>query len=74
MSTRAELLKKLAKSEGYRDTMKFLEWCASDCVNPGICRACEAVNSDMEPDQREGCCEFCGENKVEAALVLAGYM
>jgi hypothetical protein len=54
-------------------THSFIEEYALDDVVPGIC-----INPDclytarVEPDQREGFCEYCGTCSVRSGVVLAG--
>lgn len=70
--TKREALRVLAEDQGHGTVMELLEACACDGVNPGICMACGEVSDSMEPDQTEGYCDGCGENRVQAPLVLAG--
>ena len=69
---RLKKLRTLAEIEGYDAVEDMLEAAVCDAVSPAIC-----VNPDcdytveMEPDQREGWCEMCDTNTVQAALVLA---
>lgn len=66
---------KLIKDGGF-DTIEVLpEQCVLDSVAPGICviPGCDHT-SNVEPDQRQGYCEACGGNTVQAALVLAGWI
>lgn len=69
--TRAELLRKLADSEGFESVDALLQVAAMDSVSPAICTACE-LTCEMEPDQTCGWCESCGTNTVVAAPILAG--
>lgn len=66
-------LKELVESEGFDTLEEMLEACIADSVSPAICTApnCD-YTAEMEPDQRAGYCEACGQNTVQSALVLAG--
>lgn len=66
-------LKELVESEGFETLEDMLEACIADSVSPAICTApnCD-YTAEMEPDQRAGYCEACGQNTVQSALVLAG--
>ena len=66
-------LKELAADFGYDDTTTMIEEAVCDSVSPAICikRGCD-YTTDMEPDQDAGCCEVCGGQTVQSALVLAG--
>lgn len=70
---RLKKLRTLAEIEGYESVEDMLEATALDAVSPAICVAdgCD-YTAEMEPDQREGWCEMCDTNTVQAALVLAG--
>lgn len=65
-------LKALMESGGFEDELSLLEACVGDSVSPAICVnvGCD-YTAQMEPDQREGYCEVCGTQSVQAALVLA---
>ena len=67
---RGELLQKLADAQGFA-LVDALVHASLDAVSPAICSDCELV-CEMEPDQRRGYCEGCGENRVVAAPILAG--
>jgi hypothetical protein len=67
---RGELLQKLADAQGFVSVDALIE-AALDAVSPAICVDCELV-CEMEPDQRRGYCEGCGQNRVIAAPILAG--
>lgn len=63
----------LMEIEGYEDELEFLQDCTMDSINPGICmnKECDYTTT-VEPDQREGWCENCETNTVQAALVIKG--
>lgn len=65
-------LASLAEIKGFDDVSGLLTAAALDCVCPTICinPGCEYA-VEMEPDQREGCCEAGGIQTVQSALVLA---
>jgi hypothetical protein len=64
------LLRALANDEGYDNIDVFAQEVGLDSVQPGICQECCATASRMEPDQREGYCEECGNNTVISASEL----
>ena len=67
-----ELLQKVADAKGFASVDDFLTSPGVlDAVSPAICTECHLV-CEMEPDQRCGYCEGCGQNTVVAALILAG--
>ena len=70
---RVALLKRLVEASGFDTIEQLLESTVVDSVSPAICvnAGCD-YTTEMEPDQREGYCEICGTNTVQAALVLAG--
>lgn len=70
--TRLKKLRTLAEIEGYDSVEDMLEEAVRDAVSPAICvnPDCD-YTAEMEPDQREGWCEMCDTNTVQAALVLA---
>jgi rRNA maturation endonuclease Nob1 len=70
--TDQEALAKLAEIEGLT-VEELLQQGTFDVVAKGICMTpgCN-YTVDVEPDQREGYCEKCGENTVKSCLVLAG--
>lgn len=63
----------LADLEGFNDVMDFLEATGLDSIVPAICTdpGCNAT-ADLEPDQRAGYCEGCGQQTIQSAMVLAG--
>lgn len=66
-------LKELIESEGFDTLEDMLEACIADSVSPAICTVPDCdYTAEMEPDQRAGYCEACGQNTVQSALVLAG--
>jgi len=67
-----DLLQKLADETGYDTVDDMLAMSIMDSLNPGICISCEEYTTDVEPDQRNGWCEICDENKVQSCGVLAG--
>lgn len=70
MKSDEELLDILAEKEGYSDPFLMLEAATFDSIAPAICTTCESTY-EMEPDQREGRCENCGNSTVKSCLVLA---
>jgi ssDNA-binding Zn-finger/Zn-ribbon topoisomerase 1 len=66
-------LNELVESEGFDTLEEMLAACIADSVSPAICTAPNCnYTTEMEPDQRAGFCEACGQNTVQSALVLAG--
>ena len=62
----------LAEIEGFPSVDELLEESITDAVSPAICtNSWCSYTAEMEPDQREGWCESCETNTVQAALVLA---
>ena len=72
MSDRTKLAS-LMESEGYEDSMEFLEECMMDSVVMGICvnDGC-SYTTEVELDCYDGWCEMCRSQSVSSALVLAG--
>ena len=70
--TRLKKLDILSDIEGYDSVEDMLEATVRDAVSPAICvnPDCD-YTAEMEPDQREGWCEMCDTNTVQAAIVLA---
>ena len=73
VETRRAKLDQLIELEGCAGLDELLEAAALDSVSPAICTndGCN-YTAEMEPDQEQGYCEFCGTNTVVSALVLAG--
>ena len=68
-----EKLQQLATDYGFASTFDMLESAMFDSVCPAICTSEDCnYTCDMEPDQRNGYCEACGNNSVVSCLVLAG--
>jgi hypothetical protein len=66
-----ELCAKLAESEGFDSFGALVDHYTCDSVSPGICWLCQSYTTEVEPDQREGYCENCGEGSVISAIELA---
>jgi hypothetical protein len=58
--------------DGTDDPLDMLQAAMRRDVCPGICRICETVYEDVEPDTTTYWCENCQENSVTSCLVLAG--
>ena len=71
LTMKAVRLLELCEAEGFENIDELLEASICDSVCPAICMEC-GCTAEMEPDQRAGCCEQCGQNKVVSCLVLAG--
>ena len=67
----AELVAKLAESEGYESFAELVEDRGHNSVVPGICWLCRSYTTEVEPDQTEGYCENCGEGSVISAVEFA---
>jgi len=64
---------RLAKDWGFEDPGSMLEAYGFEPTVPAICSRPECDYSTlMEPDQRNGWCEDCGDNTVRSFLVLMG--
>jgi hypothetical protein len=65
----------LARQWGHDDPLDLMEEVHMDSVQPGICMTlgCE-YTTDVEPDQREGWCEFCEAGTVKSISVLLGVL
>lgn len=75
LTEKAKKLMRLCQIEGYENADDLVQAVALDAVCPAICmtEGCEHT-AEMEPDQREGCCESCGGNTMVSVLVLAGFI
>lgn len=52
---------------------EFIDSYALDDAVPGICMNSDCLyTARVEPDQREGFCEYCGTCSVRSGVVLAG--
>ncbi len=71
LTKRAVRLLELCEAEGFENIGELLEASICDSVCPAICMDC-GCTAEMEPDQRAGYCEQCGQNKVVSCLILAG--
>ncbi len=71
LTLRAVRLLELCEAEGFENIDELLEASICDSVVPAICMDC-GCTAQMEPDQRAGYCEVCGQNKVVSCLILAG--
>lgn len=67
--SRNQLLKQLAKSEGYRNVYHMLEANIIESVVPGICQC--GYSCETEPDSQGGWCEECDKPSVKSCFVLA---
>lgn len=66
-------LERLATDWGFDSVGSMLEAYGVDSTVPAICTHGDCDYSTlMEPDQREGWCEACGDNSVRSFLVLMG--
>jgi hypothetical protein len=71
LTKKAVRLLELCEAEGFKTPEELLQASMMDSVCAAICMECGAT-AKMEKDQREGCCEVCGKNKVVSGLILAG--
>ena len=71
LTMKAVRLLELCEAEGFENIDQLLEASICDSVVPAICMDCGCA-TQMEPDQRAGYCEACGQNKVVSCLILAG--
>jgi len=67
LTKRAVRLLELCEAEGFDNIGDLLEASIYDSVCPAICMEC-GCTAEMEPDQRAGFCEQCGQNKVVSCL------
>ncbi len=73
--SRQAKLQCLVEQEGHQSLDALLASVITDSVCPAICVADHCSYScEMEPDQDRGWCEACGQNTVQSALVLAGFI
>ena len=76
MGLMEDKLEELLELEGYEDDLDlFLNDCLTDSVCPGICMndLC-SYTTEVEPDNKEGWCEFCEDQTVCSGMILAGVM
>ena len=67
-----QLLKKVAVAEFGGNVSEMLNHFVTDCVVPGICTTCHAIEISCEPDARENTCGNCDADTVRSILDLAG--
>ena len=64
-------LLELCEAKGFEKIDHLLLASIDGSTCPAICMEC-GYTTEMEPDQRAGYCEQCGQSKVVSALILAG--
>ena len=69
----AQLLRTVAKAEGFSTVASLLDRYVIDGCVPGICVTCgETIETSCEPDAEDIPCDACGTRTVRSILVLAG--
>jgi hypothetical protein len=60
------------ETEGYKTVMDMLSDAMADRQCPAVCKFCNFVDIDVDPDYENGLCDECGQNGMTSVLVLAG--
>ena len=72
LTEKGHRLVQLCERSGFKNVEELFLASLRDSLCPAICMECGAV-AEMEPNERSGHCEKCGQGRVVSGLVLIGF-